>query len=147
MLKSGAMTADAYASFWQHLVAGEVVRQEFTNRTKAGALVHVESSANPIFNGSELVGFLAVQRDITERRATEAALRSSEQRYRTLAEAAHDSIFIVRANQEIEYVNTVTTARFGIFSEALAKTASRAFGRYTTRRYEWFFQLRPTMNT
>ena len=118
MLKSGAMTADAYASFWQHLVAGEIVRQEFTNRTKSGALVHVESSANPIFNGSELVGFLAVQRDITDRRATEAALRSSEQRYRTLAEAAHDSIFIVRANQEIEYLNTVTTARFGISSEA-----------------------------
>jgi PAS domain S-box-containing protein len=118
MLKSGAMATDAYAPFWQKLLAKKIVRQEFTNRTKSGALVHVDSSANPIFNGSELVGFLAVQRDITERKATEAALRDSEHRYRTLAEAAHDSIFIVNRSGEIEYANTVSSARFGISSEA-----------------------------
>jgi two-component system cell cycle sensor histidine kinase/response regulator CckA len=117
MLKSGAMATDAYAPFWQQLLAKKLVRREFTNRAKSGALVHVDSSANPIFNGSELVGFLAVQRDITERKATEAALRDSEHRYRTLADAAQDSIFIVGRNGEIEYANIASTERFGVPSE------------------------------
>ena len=114
LLKSGAMAADEYEPFWQQLIARRVVRKEFTNRTKSGTLVHVDSSANPIFNGSELVGFLAVQRDITARKATEAALRESEYRYRTLADAAHDSIFIVGPTGEIEYANIASIERFGV---------------------------------
>jgi len=117
LLKSGSMTAEEYASFWQELLANRVVKREFVNRTKSGALVQVEGSANPIFSADELVGFVAVQRDVTERKATEAALRASEHRYRTLAEAAHDSIFIVNRNGEIEYANTVSVERFGIQSQ------------------------------
>jgi PAS domain S-box-containing protein len=80
-------------------------------------LVHVESSANPIVSDDVLTGFLAVQRDISARKATEAALRDSEVRYRTLAEAAHDSIFIVNRQGRIEYANAASGERFGITSE------------------------------
>jgi PAS domain S-box-containing protein len=45
-------------------------------------------------------------------------LRESEARYRTLAEAAHDSIFIVDKDRRIEYANAVTLARFNITSDA-----------------------------
>src|SRR5579872_6499963 len=117
LLKSGSMTAEEYASFWHELLSNHVVKREFVNRTKSGALVQVEGSANPIFRNDELVGFVAVQRDVTERKATEAALRASEQRYRTLAEAAHDSIFIVNRNGEIEYANSVSAERFGVHSK------------------------------
>src|SRR5207249_179071 len=40
-------------------------------------------------------------------------LQESERRYRTLAEAAHDSIFIVNWAAEIEYANGISAARFG----------------------------------
>jgi two-component system cell cycle sensor histidine kinase/response regulator CckA len=43
--------------------------------------------------------------------AAEAALRDSEARYHTLAEAAQDSIFIVDAQGRIEYVNAVGCER------------------------------------
>jgi len=117
LLKSGSTAAEDYASFWQELLAHRVVKREFVNRTKSGALVQVEGSANPIFSNDQLVGFLAVQRDVTERKATEAALRESEKRYRTLAEAAHDSIFIVNRDGEIEYANSMSVERFGIDSK------------------------------
>src|SRR5919204_4997347 len=117
ILKGGATTDEEYEAFWRELSHKRVVRREFVNRTKAGALVLVESSANPIFTDDELVGFLAVQRDITARKATEAALRDSEARYRTLAEAAHDSIFIVDRLARIEYANAASCERFGIRSD------------------------------
>jgi two-component system, cell cycle sensor histidine kinase and response regulator CckA len=117
ILKSGLRSADEYTDFWQQLKACQVVRGEFINRTKAGDLVHIDNSANPIVDHGRLVGFLAIQRDITQRKATEAALRQSEHRYRTLAEAAHDSIFIINRGGELEYANTVSMERFGIRSE------------------------------
>jgi PAS domain S-box-containing protein len=78
ILKGGSVASEEYAGFWHQLLGNNVVRREFANRTKSGALVYVESSANPIFISGELVGFVAVQRDVTARKATEAALRESE---------------------------------------------------------------------
>lgn len=71
VLKGGATPADEYDSFWQHLVNHRVVRREFANRTKAGETVYVESSANPIVSNEECIGFLAVQRDVTDRKQLE----------------------------------------------------------------------------
>jgi two-component system, cell cycle sensor histidine kinase and response regulator CckA len=50
--------------------------------------------------------------ELTASEAAEVALRDSEARYRTLAEAAHDSIFIVDAAGRIEYVNAVGCEHF-----------------------------------
>jgi two-component system, cell cycle sensor histidine kinase and response regulator CckA len=117
MLKGGGTSPQEYDTFWRQLADQRVVRREFVNKTKDGAMVHVESSANPIVENGTCVGFLAVQHDITQRKATETALRESEARYRTLAEAAHDSIFIVNRRSEIEYANAVSADRFGIRRE------------------------------
>jgi PAS domain S-box-containing protein len=40
-------------------------------------------------------------------------LKESEERYRTLAEAAHDMIFIVDRDGKVEYVNTFGAGRYG----------------------------------
>ena len=96
LLKGGDNSPEFYRSFWERLLAGEVVRGEFSNRTKDGRLVDVEVSANPVRDDDgRLVGFLGVQRNVTARKLVEAALRESEARYRTLAEAAHDTVFLV----------------------------------------------------
>jgi PAS domain S-box-containing protein len=69
ILKSGRTPAGTYAALWRRLGRGEVVRGELVNRTKAGGLVYIEYSANPVRNEqNEVVGFLGVERDITERR-------------------------------------------------------------------------------
>ena len=129
ILKSGGTSAEEYASFWRQLRSGQVVKREFVNRRKDGATVQIESSANPIVMNDDLVGFLAVQRDVTARKATEAALRESESRYRALAEAAHDSIFIVDADARIEYANAVSLERFQMKSDAIGKPLFDVFPR------------------
>jgi PAS domain S-box-containing protein len=128
ILKSGRTTPVDYGTFWEDLRQQRIVRREFVNRTKSGALVHVESSANPILADGQLVGFLAVQRDVTARKDMEAALRDSEVRYRTLAEAAHDSIFIVNRDRVILYANAVSAERFGVrVEDAVGKTLADVF--------------------
>jgi PAS domain S-box-containing protein len=73
ILKGGATDRGAYESFWGELKAKRVVWREFTNRTKNGSLLSVECSANPIIDDEgEVVGFLAVQRDVTARKTMEA---------------------------------------------------------------------------
>ena len=132
ILKGGGTPANEYAAFWHRLTNQQVVRREFVNRTKTGAMVHVESSANPIVADGTCLGFLAVQRDVTQRQAIEKALRESEARYRTLAEAAHDSIFIVNRQSEIVYANTVSLERFGRRSDdAIGKKLHEVFPKAT----------------
>src|SRR6266545_3764602 len=41
ILKGGGTSPDEYAGFWHRLTSHEVVRRQFVNRTKSGAMVHV----------------------------------------------------------------------------------------------------------
>lgn len=83
ILKSGLMTAQDYKRFWLTLLNNEVMKGIFINKCKDGRLVTVEGSASPILDDSrEIVGFLAIQRDITERVRVE---EKSNQRNKELA--------------------------------------------------------------
>jgi PAS domain S-box-containing protein len=68
ILKSGTMTAGDYKRFWETLLNKEVVNGKFINKCVDGRLVTIEGSASPILDdGGEIVGFLAIQRDIIQR--------------------------------------------------------------------------------
>lgn len=69
ILKSGKYGYEFYESFWRELFSGRGYRGEQINRTKSGAEVAVEVAVSPVFaNENILMGFIAVQRDITARR-------------------------------------------------------------------------------
>ncbi|MCC7415551.1 MAG: PAS domain S-box protein [Acidobacteria bacterium] len=119
LLKSGTTSLEEYSAFWAQLKAGATVRRDFQNRTKSGELLFIEAVINPIvIDGGVVEGYVAVQRDVTAQRATQAALSESEQRYRTLADTARDGIFIVDHLGRVEYVNGVSAAQFGKASAA-----------------------------
>jgi PAS domain S-box-containing protein len=129
ILKGGTTVREQYVSFWTELTEKRIIRRQFINRTKDGALLNIECSANPIVGDSgEVVGFLAVQRDITEQKQIAAALEESERRCRTMANAAHDSIFIVNRATVIEYANEMAAARFGMSSaDVVGKSLDEVF--------------------
>jgi PAS domain S-box-containing protein len=69
ILKSGLITPEAYKLFWNTLLEGKPVKGEIKNKTKDGRIIDIEASNNPIINEKgNIVGFLSINRDITERK-------------------------------------------------------------------------------
>jgi PAS domain S-box-containing protein len=96
LLKGGQVKPETYEAFWEMLLEKRAVRGEFINKAKDGRLVTVDASASAILDErGEITGFLGIQRDISERKKLEAAMRASEIRYRRLFEAAKDGILIL----------------------------------------------------
>lgn len=97
ILKSGRMTRQDYERFWEMLLSKQVVKGELVNRCQNGRFVIIESSANPVLDEEEnIVGFLAIQRDITARKQAEAEIR---QRNKELA--AFNNI-VTTVNQSLD---------------------------------------------
>jgi PAS domain S-box-containing protein len=79
VLKSGSKSPEEYASFWKTILDKRVAKEEWVNKTKDGRLVTIENAANPILDEhGGITGFLAIQRDITERKVMEEQLRQSQ---------------------------------------------------------------------
>ncbi len=94
ILKSGKQPFEYFESFWRTLRNQKTVQGEFFNKTKNGLIVHVESTVNPILDESgTIAGYLAIQRDITDRIKAEMILRESEARYRQIFETTPAGIF------------------------------------------------------
>lgn len=60
----------------------------------------------------EMTGVIEYVRDISEQIKFENALKESEEKYRTLAEAAQDFIFIIGNDLRVQYVNSFAAAEF-----------------------------------
>ena len=79
MLKSGDMSADHYEALWHTLLAGRNYRATHLNRAKDGRLVTVDASITALRGpADELLGFVAVHGDISERRRLEEQQRALE---------------------------------------------------------------------
>jgi PAS domain S-box-containing protein len=100
----------------EHRGGGEHV--ETLHRRKNGSTFPVEVFSKHLWFGDREL-HVAVVRDISEHKQAQATLRESEERYRTLAEAAQDMIFIISGNGTIEYVNESAAQKFTLLPEEL----------------------------
>ncbi len=114
ILKSGVHPAEVYKHFWETLLAKKVVNGELVNKTKDGKLLNIEGSANPILDKDRnIIGFLAIQRDITKRKQAEDAIRESEEHYRKLVELSPDAIAI-HSEGRIVFSNSAGAKLMGV---------------------------------
>jgi PAS domain S-box-containing protein len=98
ILKSGVMKTESYAAFWQTLLNGQEVKGQWINKTKDGHLLNIEGSVNPILNEQkEIIGFLSIQRDITERKRAEKELMESKALVDAIVENVPLMIFLKEA--------------------------------------------------
>ena len=76
ILKSGLTTHEEYRAFWTALLSGETISNQITNRSKDGRLIPIAATYSPILDeNGNMVGFLAIHEDITERKLAEEMLR------------------------------------------------------------------------
>ena len=95
ILQSGRTPRSSYEEMWRCLSRGEGWRGELFNRRKDGSEYLEDASINPIRQpDGSITHYLAVKEDITERRATEAALAESEDKFRTIYDTIGDAIFV-----------------------------------------------------
>ena len=72
---------------------------------KEGRRIPLEVSERIIFEGGRMVGVQGVARDISERKRAEAALRKSEQRYRSLVSNIPDVAWTVDADLNFVFIS------------------------------------------
>jgi len=76
------------------------------NRHKNGSLVLLETSGVPLVDGEgRLIGYRGVDRDITERKQAQAALKKSEEKFRSIVENNFDVIITMDTQGIITYVS------------------------------------------
>ena len=86
ILKSGILEKSFYQAFWNTLLNGEEVRGEIINKRKDGTKIDIESSSTPIFDeDKKIIGFLGIQRNITDRKSAEVILKKSQLQMRNFA--------------------------------------------------------------
>jgi PAS domain S-box-containing protein len=84
-----------------------------------GHAIPVEYTVAPIRKGDWVVGAVVSFRDISRRKAAEAKLRASEQRFQTLLDSAPDAMVITGMDRTIIMVNRKAESLFGYAREEL----------------------------
>ncbi len=80
ILNSGKRDEEFFRDMWETIRAGEVWRGEFVNKRKDGTLYMDEATITPVKNDAgDIVHYIAIKQDITERKQAEDRLRENKQ--------------------------------------------------------------------
>lgn len=106
IFKSGQHPPAFYENLWQTILSGKTWRSELINRRKDGTDYFEEETITPLVDETgRATHFIGIKQDITERKRSEAELRSSEQRYQAIIEVSPVGIFRTNAEGLMTYVS------------------------------------------
>ncbi|MEW5941109.1 MAG: PAS domain S-box protein, partial [Chloroflexota bacterium] len=139
ILKSGLMGQEYYERLWGALLNKQTISSdEIINRTKSGRLVYIAESNSPILGDEgQLLGFLSVHHDITERKQAEEEIR----RFKLGIDQSSDAVFITDINGTITYANPGFEKIYGYPPEEAIGATPRIVksGLLTKENYEQFW--------
>ncbi len=115
---ANAMTA-------QKVAQGGRTSYEIDVLRKDGTRIPLEISSWLAYEDGTPVAIHGIARDISERRQSDAAIRESEELYRTLVETSPDAVLLTRANGEIVKANRPAALLLG-FDDAEELTGTSA---------------------
>jgi PAS domain S-box-containing protein len=75
LLKSGKAGPEFYRDLWDTITRGSDWYGHFTNKKKDGTLFEEEATISPVRDGGRIVNYVAVKRDVTERKKAEQEIR------------------------------------------------------------------------
>ena len=102
LLKSGEHDRDFYSQMWNTIKSGQIWRGELHNKRKNGSLFWEEVSIAPVLNESgQLCNFVSINKEITERKQLEQALRIKD----SAIESSINAILLADLEGKLTYVN------------------------------------------
>ncbi len=108
ILNSGHQSKEFYAQLWATILAGDIWQGEIINKRKDGSLYTVDQTILPVRNNQGvLIGFMGLERDITESKQAQEALARSEADLRALFSSMEDVVLVV--DQDGRYVRIAPT--------------------------------------
>ncbi|OLN28805.1 diguanylate cyclase/phosphodiesterase (GGDEF & EAL domains) with PAS/PAC sensor(s) [Desulfosporosinus metallidurans] len=100
-LQSGYQDSSFYKIMWDTVLAGETWRGELINRHAKGTLYREEMTLTPVqADGAEITHFIAIKQDVSERFATQKALRDSEERYEEMFENMSNAVAVFQFSED-----------------------------------------------
>jgi len=131
ILKSGMQDSSFYHHLWSTILAGNVWRSELVNRRKDGSFYYEEETITPLKDAQGRVShFIAIKKDISERREAIQQLAASEARLRVQAQRlenifAHSLDIICELDGEGHFlqVSQASTSIWGIPPDELLATS------------------------
>ena len=104
----------------QRTFGGESIKLETIRKGKDGERLNVSLRSTPITTEDEILGYLAIYRDITDRKKRENALRVSEERLKTIFGTVQAGIVVIDAETHIiTEANSAALAMIGLPKEAI----------------------------
>ena len=127
ILKSGRRSAYFYRKLWETITAGQVWHGEVINQRENKSLHPEETKITPVQNSNgETASHIAIKHDVTERRAAESAVRSSEEILRQLTENIREVFWMMNlALTEVLYVSPAYEQIWGQTREGLYANPER----------------------
>jgi len=98
VLNSGKQGAEFYDRLWGTVRSGEVWEAELINQRKSGEFYHVEHTIAPIVGDGEITNFVAIQKDITERKLEEKRL---SELHRILRHNVRNELAAIKGNAQL----------------------------------------------
>jgi diguanylate cyclase (GGDEF)-like protein/PAS domain S-box-containing protein len=120
--------ADEASWLSRRTFAGAAIAHQSVRRRKDGAQVPVQIFGVPVSQGGRIDLVYGIYVDQTERLRAEAALRESEEKFRSLAEQSLQGIFVI-ANGRLVYANPMMATITGYALEELVALDQSGFER------------------
>lgn len=114
LLKDPSTPAQFYRELWDTITSGRSWKGTFHNVKKDGSYYWEVATVSPVFDaGGEIISFVAVKEDITERLHVDEVLRESEAKFRRLVEKTPMPLCFFNQAGNIGYINERFVELFG----------------------------------
>jgi len=135
ILNAEPMAEDIQRDIYKTVSSGRVMNGTVLNKRKDGSTFVCDFKVSPLSDkDGRVLGYIGVQRDITERKRVEEALRESEKNFRNSLDNSPLGIRIVTAEGELLYANQTILDIYGYSSVEELKSVSTK-QRYTPKGY------------
>ncbi|MFW5760693.1 MAG: PAS domain S-box protein, partial [Cyclobacteriaceae bacterium] len=127
ILKTGNTSKQQYQMLWDIILSGKTWRGQFLNRKKSGEKYWEKAVIAPVFDANgDIINFVAVKEDITQYKAIEKdreriekALKTNEEKFRSLFNLATDPIFISDFEGNLMQANDLACKLFNLDCNAI----------------------------